>query len=41
MMNYEGLLCDMANEIIVSAPVKFGLGLWDLGLTQTLQDIPY
>ena len=23
----------MANEIIVSAQVKIGLGLWDLGLT--------
>ena len=38
-MNYEGMGMDVANEIKVSAPGKFGSGLWDLGLTQTLQDI--
>ena len=34
-------LCDVANEIMVSTLVKLGSSLWDLGLTQTLQDILY
>ena len=40
MVNFQGLaMWLMANEIIVSTPVKLGSSLWDLVLTQTLQDI--
>ena len=41
-MNYESLAKWLVvNKIIVSAPVNLDSGLWNLGLTWTMQDILY